>query len=494
MRNPALTNERLKRAGRMGGAIMKRIICLTLVLFLSSAFAGATNQVTITAWGNLDSDTIMPLVEGHFEIAIENDTLLGAISLGFVLSGTAPYHFVETSSGFLTNPDGVNFLEGVPGSRWMSGAAPDGSCWDLGGTHVTYDPDGGQPYQFLISGTASGNGLAPGPLQSMLGVYYVIHCWYEDENPRMLCIDSLKYQPDGDFIFVPGGTPDFYVTNSDDGCFLVSNVTCYYCPVWDENNPTSMTVNRCDTGQVTLSATDPEMDPVYYFLVGVTGGAGTATVGLNDGVITYIPDPSDVGKAVAIKVEATDIYHPQGECEYYACTIDVTVSNSAPTISCGNNQNIEGSGRLFKKFDITSADPDSCDDIQYSLTSVAPAPVGAYSIDPATGVFSFYTATEDGGVDYEVCVEASDGMEAASGCFTVTVCNCENPGDIDGTYDVNIGDAVALVAYIFKGAVAPPNMNWADVNADCAVNVSDVVYLINYIFKGGPDPQVGCYY
>jgi len=246
---------------------MRKIVYVTLVLLCFSAFAAATNQVVVTAWGNIDADTIRSLITGSFAIAIENDAELEGISLGFILSGTAPYHF-ENIGEFQVNPSGPNFLYGIPGSRWMNGAAPDGSCWDLGGTQVTYDPEGGQPYQFLISGTSLANGLAPGPLQDMLQVFYTVDCWFEDENPRTLCIDSLTYPPAGDFIFMPGGTPSFYVANGINGCFPVSNVTCAGCPQWDENNPTSMTVHAGGTGQVTLSATDPEMDPVYYYLVG----------------------------------------------------------------------------------------------------------------------------------------------------------------------------------------------------------------------------------
>jgi len=152
-------------------------------------------------------------------------------------------------------------------------------------------------------------------------------------------------------------------------------------------------------------------------------------------------------------------------------------------------------GTLFKKFDVAASDPDSGDDIRYRLyTSSAPA--GFYSIDTITGVVSFYPVMpDDNDSEYEFCVEASDGIDAVSCCFHIYVCTCEDyAGDADGSGDVNIGDAVTLIYYIFKGSGGPVNMNWADVNADCDVNIADVVYLIDYIFKGGPTPQLGCYY
>ncbi|MCK5125497.1 MAG: putative Ig domain-containing protein [candidate division Zixibacteria bacterium] len=68
----------------------------------------------------------------------------------------------------------------------------------------------------------------------------------------------------------------------------------------------------------------------------------------------------------------------------------------------------------------------------------------------------------------------------------------DRPGDanIDGA--VNIGDAVYIINYVFRGGPAPVFMNWADANADCAVNVADAVYLINFIFRGGLSPVLGC--
>jgi len=64
------------------------------------------------------------------------------------------------------------------------------------------------------------------------------------------------------------------------------------------------------------------------------------------------------------------------------------------------------------------------------------------------------------------------------------------PGDANGDSTVNIGDAVAIVNYIFKGGPAPDPLEAGDANCDGAVNIGDAVYLINYIFKGGPPP--GC--
>ena len=62
-------------------------------------------------------------------------------------------------------------------------------------------------------------------------------------------------------------------------------------------------------------------------------------------------------------------------------------------------------------------------------------------------------------------------------------------GDANGDRAVNIGDAVYLVNFIFKGGPAPNPAAAGDANADGATNIGDAVHIINYIFKGGPAPK-----
>ncbi len=69
---------------------------------------------------------------------------------------------------------------------------------------------------------------------------------------------------------------------------------------------------------------------------------------------------------------------------------------------------------------------------------------------------------------------------------------CEVAGDANHDSDVNVGDAVYGIGYVFKGGPAPSCFNEADVNLDCEYNIGDVVYLINYVFKTGPTPTCGC--
>jgi len=64
------------------------------------------------------------------------------------------------------------------------------------------------------------------------------------------------------------------------------------------------------------------------------------------------------------------------------------------------------------------------------------------------------------------------------------------PGDANGDGQVNVGDAVYIISYVFKGGPAPtPYAKCSgDANGDCQCNVGDAVYTISYVFKGGPPP------
>ena len=65
-------------------------------------------------------------------------------------------------------------------------------------------------------------------------------------------------------------------------------------------------------------------------------------------------------------------------------------------------------------------------------------------------------------------------------------------GDANGDGYVNIGDAVYLIAYVFKGGQAPDPLCLGDANGDGEANVGDAVYLVSYVFGNGPEPVESC--
>lgn len=78
----------------------------------------------------------------------------------------------------------------------------------------------------------------------------------------------------------------------------------------------------------------------------------------------------------------------------------------------------------------------------------------------------------------------SDGVgDACDPCLCI-------PADANNDGQVNIGDAVHIINYIFKFG-APPSpyaICNCDCNLDCKCNVGDPVSIIKYVFSGGPPP------
>jgi hypothetical protein len=61
-------------------------------------------------------------------------------------------------------------------------------------------------------------------------------------------------------------------------------------------------------------------------------------------------------------------------------------------------------------------------------------------------------------------------------------------GDANCDGEVNVGDVVYIINYVFRGGPAPVPYMAGNANGDAEVNIGDAVYLINYIFNGGPPP------
>jgi thermitase len=81
-------------------------------------------------------------------------------------------------------------------------------------------------------------------------------------------------------------------------------------------------------------------------------------------------------------------------------------------------------------------------------------------------------------------------LDAATAVWTTTAVDTTLVGDINGSGEIDVSDAVYLCDYIFNSGPRPVTQNIADVNCDAAVDVSDAVALLNFIFGSGASP--GC--
>lgn len=66
------------------------------------------------------------------------------------------------------------------------------------------------------------------------------------------------------------------------------------------------------------------------------------------------------------------------------------------------------------------------------------------------------------------------------------------PGDVTGDGQVELGDVVFLINYLYRQGSPPETGELGDVNGDGIIDLGDVVYLINYLFRDGPEPEKSC--
>jgi len=118
-------------------------------------------------------------------------------------------------------------------------------------------------------------------------------------------------------------------------------------------------------------------------------------------------------------------------------------------------------------------------------------PTNSNFVDSGNGAgsFSFSPDTSQSGV-YNVSFMASDGELDDTLLVQITVNDCTaKAGDANSNSQVNLGDIIYLVNFVFKGGLAPSPICRGDANGSGgAPALPDIIYLVNFVFKGGPAP------
>jgi large repetitive protein len=159
----------------------------------------------------------------------------------------------------------------------------------------------------------------------------------------------------------------------------------------------------------TVSATDIDGDALAFSLSGAPAGA---SINASSGVFSWTPSESQGPGSYDFDVCVND--GTISDCE--TITVTVTEVNSAPVLDPIGSKTVT-EGELLT-FTATTVDSDLPTNTQtYSLVG---APAGA-SINPATGVFTWTPATNQGPVTYTFDVVVSDGTLTDSENISVTV-------------------------------------------------------------------------
>lgn len=175
--------------------------------------------------------------------------------------------------------------------------------------------------------------------------------------------------------------------------------------------------------------------------------------------------------------------------------IQVTITNNEyinapPAVAAAPSGPVEGANTKQYTFTAATTDPEG-QQVFYQFdwgNSTLSSWYGPYA-SGATATANH--AWSDTGT-YLVKVRAKDDSNVVCDWSAATSVSLAKIGDANGDYKINVGDAVYLINYIFKGGPHPmPYNDCGDANCDNKVNVGDAVYMINYVFKGGQAP--GCH-
>jgi hypothetical protein len=94
--------------------------------------------------------------------------------------------------------------------------------------------------------------------------------------------------------------------------------------------------------------------------------------------------------------------------------------------------------------------------------------------------------TPDESTTANFVVSISDPYYTTDQTVNIKIYSC---GDANDDGDINVADAVYIIAYVFSGGPGPVPLAAGDANGDGEVNVADGVFLINYVFNQGPSPE-----
>ncbi len=403
---------------------MKKGLLIPAVLILSAGVLSAANQVNafIENTTRPGADTLWADTFSRLVVQLENDVKLGGLSIGFVLSSPDGVDITYNPQGTADNST-IYAPAGFPDSGIMTidgRMAPGNAVWDLGNFQFTpRSLDGALPDSMLVGGAALSGGFMAGGFEDHVSLWFTLGGVGPDDT-KTICVDSSFIPPAGSFLFI-----DEFAVSIEPG-YVPGGEVCYpvivplNLPPEITNCPgTAINVNHCASGSFDYNAQDFEGDPFQYELVGTTG-SGSANIDPSTGVVNYTPAPGEIG-IVELTVQACDAFGC-GDI----CVIQFNITNNAPTIDCGNPVYTVADGNIITNDDISGSDIDACDNLTYHLVDITPMPFdpGSFSIDAATGEFTWQTVVQDMGI-HTVTVEVTDGIDASQCTFDVDVIGIE---------------------------------------------------------------------
>ncbi|MEE9442768.1 MAG: dockerin type I domain-containing protein [candidate division Zixibacteria bacterium] len=304
-----------------------------------------------------------------------------------------------------------------------------------------------------------------------------------------------------------------------DGAAVIEIVDPYAYTI--DNNGTLKIVDINDPAALELAGTLENIG-TYCTDIGIYGDHAYITANLDGIQIINISDPSapfiegnyDLQHSQAIDISGhyayvdnlyiLDLSAPlnpilSGNCYVQFNVMDIEVIGDYAYAAIANVEPYNGYMGIINVADPTAPFVETYIETSTEGKNIAAADGFAYYMD-FDGIHAFDVSNPaepelfgQKSAVYNVAIDAKDSYLFALSSWGFGMSDVNRPNDFscadannDGT--TNIGDAVFLINYIFKGGDTPSN---CDANCDEGCNVGDAVFLINYVFKNG---QVPCEY
>ena len=141
----------------------------------------------------------------------------------------------------------------------------------------------------------------------------------------------------------------------------------------------------------------------------------------------------------------------------------------------------------------TATDPNIFDQLRYDLyvSTSYQFPDDSTTVDSDLVVSEHRDFLDYGTHFWKVRAKDNWGAErwcSQIGYFMVTGVHYSS-GDFNGDGEIDPGDVVYAVSYLFRNGADPESPTAGDCNCDGSVGPEDVVFLINYLFRDGPPPR-----
>lgn len=306
---------------------------------------------------------------------------------------------------------------------------------------------------------------------------------------------TIKYYPNGDTAWVMryNGSADSTdraqaIAIDDSGNVYVTSRSfgsgTYYdyatIKYWPNYHPTvvapdsSKLLCQQDTIRFTVTATDPDVDD-------------TLTLS-GPGISTPIEGVSPLSADIKIYVSSTEDYdyvyqatNTRNGTDADTATWSITI-NTAPTVTSPDSTKLIPLPDTLR-FTVMATDSNAGDFLTLSGPGI---PVPINGVSPLSAEVKIHV---DSPGDYDFVYEVTDSCSVAdSDTATWMVINGIH-GDANGDGEIEVGDVVVLIDYLYRDGDPPDPFLSGDATCDGDVSVDDVVYLISYLFRNGPPPE-----